>query len=293
MVSLSVITTGGSEMLTVTAALAALVIPLKVCVVVSECAPTASVMLMLKFPAPSAVPVPTLVVPSKTATEAAGRPVPVTITEGLVVMNPEGGDVIVGGVGAMVKLTAALAALAIPLRVCVAVRECAPTASVMVVVKLPALLTVVVPTVVVPSKTATDAVGMPVPLTITKGLVAVNPEGGDVIVGGFGAMLRLTTVLAGLVAPLRACVAVNECAPIASVMLTLKFPAAVTEVVPTVVVPSRIATVAPGVPVPVTITEELAVLDPESGEVIVGPVRKTLKLVAWFAETAKFGSRPQ
>src|SRR5260370_37798459 len=92
----------------------------------------------------------------------------------------------------------------------------------MVVVKLPALLTVVVPTLVVPSETATDAPGSPVPVTITEGLVVMNPEGGDVIVGGFGAMLRLTTVLAALAAPLKACVAVNECAPIASVMLTLK-----------------------------------------------------------------------
>ncbi len=279
-------------MLKLTAALAALAIPLKVCVAVSECTPTASVTVVVKLPALLTVVVPTVVVPSRIATVAPGAPVPVTITEELVVLNPEAGEVIVGAVGATVRFTAPLAALVIPLRVCVAVTECAPTASVMVVVKLPAPLTVVVPTVVVPSKTATDAVGMPVPLTITKGLVAVNPEGGDVIVGGFGAMLRLTTVLAGLVAPLRACVAVNECAPIASVMLTLKFPAALTEVVPTVVVPSRIATVAPGVPVPVTITEELVVLDPETGEVIVGAVSTTLKLVAWLAETAKFGSPP-
>jgi hypothetical protein len=157
--------------------------------------------------------------------------------------------------------------------------------------KFPRLSAVPV-TVVVPSETVTDAPGMAVPVTITEGLVVLNPEGGDVIVGGFGAMLRLTTVLAGLVTPLRPCVAVSECAPIASVMLTLKFPAALTVVVPTVVVPSRIATVAPCVPVPVTITEELVVLDPETGEVIVGAVGTTLKLVAWLAETARFGSPP-
>jgi len=133
---------------------------------------------------------------------------------------------------------------------------------------------------------------MPVPVTITKGLVVLNPEAGDVIAGAVGAMVMFTVALAALVTALRDCVAVSECVPMASVMVVVKLPAALTAVVPTVVVPSRIATVAPGVPVPVTITEELVVLDPETGEVIVGAVSTTLKLVAWLAETAKFGSPP-
>src|SRR5260370_16586578 len=148
----------------------------------------------------------------------------------------------------------------------------------MVVVKLPALLTVVVPTLVVPSETATDAPGSPVPVTITEGLVVMNPEGGDVIVGGVGEMLKVTAALAALAIPLKVCVAVSECTPTASVTVVVKLPALLTVVVPTVVVPSRIATVAPGAPVPVTITEELVVLNPETGEVIVGAVRPTLKL---------------
>jgi hypothetical protein len=75
-------------------------------------------------------------------------------------------------------------------------------------------------------------------------------------------------------------------------MVAVKPPAPLAVAVPTVVVPSRIATVAPGVAVPVNITEELVVLNPEAGDVIVGALSMTLKLVAVLADAVKFVSPP-
>jgi hypothetical protein len=56
----------------------------------------------------------------------------------------------------------------------------------------------------------TLAPGIAEPLTATDEFVVVNPETGDVIIGGMGTTVTLTPALAALVTPPRACVAVSE-----------------------------------------------------------------------------------
>jgi hypothetical protein len=66
----------------------------------------------------------------------------------------------------------------------------------MVAEKLPALLAVVVPTVAEPSRMATVAPGVAVPLRVIEGLVVLNPEPGEVMAGAGRLTVRLVAVLA-------------------------------------------------------------------------------------------------
>jgi len=130
---------------TPTVLLAALVTPLTVCLAVSVWPPRASETAVLKFPLPSAVVVAIRLPASKIETEAPAVAVPLTVTLVLAVERPVAGEVIAGGRGVIVTPTAALAALATLLTVCLAVSECTPTASETDVLKLPPPSAVVEP----------------------------------------------------------------------------------------------------------------------------------------------------
>ena len=165
----------------------------------------------VKFPLPSAVVEPTEDAPSKIVIVALAVAVPLTATVVLVVVKPVAGDVIAGAPGATVIETPVLAGLVCPFTVCFAVRVWAPTVSVTFTLKLPLPSAVVEPTwVAPPSKIATVAFAVEVPLTDTEVLVVVPPDAGEVMTGGTGTIVTPAALLGALVTLLTVCFAVRE-----------------------------------------------------------------------------------